>query len=199
MAISNHTFVPYYKTLRSYQLAELAFDIGWEFVPLYYSQHEDARQRDQIKQALRSFKQNIVEGTEDKSLSSKLKLYDVARASDAEAIEDFEDILRKEALVKWQPKDPRLIKLQQRLEFSSFSSSSSFSSLSEILGLRGERILRRLRRNEIDLIVNYELDLLIRAGFLLDRQISAVEEKHRTCGGYKENLLKKRLEYRSSH
>jgi len=58
---SGRGFVPYYKTLRSYQLSEIAFEIGWKFVPLYYDQHEDARQRDQIKQALRSFKQNIVE------------------------------------------------------------------------------------------------------------------------------------------
>lgn len=199
MATSYHTFVPYYKTLRSYQLSELAFDLGWEFVPLYYTQHEDARQRDQIKQALRSFKQNIVEGTQDRSLSSKLKLYDVARASDAEAIEDFEDILRRENLPKWSPKDPRLLRLQQSIEVSSSSSLSSYSSLSRILRERGPRRVRGLRRDEIEIIVNYELDLLIRAGYLLDLQIRAVEEKHRTEGGYNENLLNKRLNYKYRH
>ncbi len=45
-------------------------------------------------------------------------------------------------------------------------------------------------------IVNYLIDLLIRSGYLLDRQINSVEEKHRREGGYKENLLKKRLEYK---
>ena len=51
-----------YKSLISYKLANIAFILGWEFVPLYYSKYEDGRQRDQIKQALRSHKQNIVEG-----------------------------------------------------------------------------------------------------------------------------------------
>jgi len=129
-------------------------------------------------------------------------LYDVARASDAEAIEDFEDILKKEGLPKWAPNDPRLLKLQRSIEFSPFSSSSPFSPLSRVLeaaGLRRERGLRRLRREEIELIANYELDLLIRAGYLLDHQIDAVELKHKTEGGYKENLLKNRLEYRQGH
>ncbi len=43
---------------------------------------------------------------------------------------------------------------------------------------------------------NYEIDLLIRAGYLLDRQMNAVEEKHRTEGGYNEKLLNRRLEYK---
>lgn len=85
-----------YKSLISYKLAQIAFDLGWDFVPKYYKRIEDSRQRDQIKQALRSYKQNIVEGSSERSLSSKLKLYDVAKASSMEALEDFEDILRLE-------------------------------------------------------------------------------------------------------
>lgn len=76
---------PGYKSLISYKLANIAFILGWEFVPLYYSKYEDGRQRDQIKQALRSDKQNIVEGSSERSLSSKLKLYDVAKSSGMEA------------------------------------------------------------------------------------------------------------------
>lgn len=45
-----------YKSLISYKLAQIAFDLGWDFVPKYYERFEDARQRDQIKQALRSHK-----------------------------------------------------------------------------------------------------------------------------------------------
>jgi four helix bundle suffix protein len=48
-------------------------------------------------------------------------------------------------------------------------------------------------------VVNYLIDLLTRSGYLLDRQINAVEEKHQREGGYRENLLKKRLEYKKSH
>jgi len=42
------------------------------------------------------------------------------------------------------------------------------------------------------------IDLLTRSGYLLDKQINSVEEKHKAEGGYKENLLKKRLNYRNS-
>ncbi len=96
-----------YKQLLSYKLAVIAFQLGWEFVPLYYPKFEDGRQRDQIKQALRSMKQNIVEGASERSLSSKLKLLDVAKSSGMEALEDFEDILRLENLAKWDKYDVR--------------------------------------------------------------------------------------------
>lgn len=53
-------------------------------------------------------------------------------------------------------------------------------------------------REELEAVVNYMIDLLARAGYLLDHQINAVEEKHQKEGGYNEKLLKKRLEYKRS-
>lgn len=182
-----------YRSLISYKLAQIAFDLGWDFVPKYYRKIEDSRQRDQIKQALRSLKQNIVEGSSERSLSSKLKLYDVAKSSGMEALEDFEDILRLENLPRWHKNDPRLRKLQAFFEFSNPSNppNPSISSVLEVLeGKEG--------REGLEAIVNYLIDLLIRCGYLLDRQMNAVEEKHRKEGGYNENLLKKRLEYKRS-
>ncbi len=179
---------PGYKSLISYKLSQLAFDLGWDFVPKYYHKIEDGRQRDQIKQALRSLKQNIVEGSSERSLSSKLKLYDVAKASGMEALEDFEDILRLERLPKWNKDDLRLKKLRQRFESYPPNPSTSPIPSQSLGGLEG--------REGLEVIVNYLIDLLIRCGYLLDKQINAVEEKHRTEGGYRENLLRKRLEYK---
>ncbi|MBI4999670.1 four helix bundle protein [Candidatus Gottesmanbacteria bacterium] len=181
---------PGYKSLLSYKLAQIAFDLGWEFVPLYYNKYEDHRQRDQIKQALRSLKQNIVEGSSERSLSTKLKLYDVAKASGMESREDFEDILRRLGLSRWSKDDPRLAKLRQIFE-SSPSTSFSLPSISSWVNKRGKE-----GREGLEEIVNYELDLLIRCGYLLDQQIRAVEKKHMEEGGYSEKLLRKRLEYR---
>ena len=48
----------------------------------------------------------------------------------------------------------------------------------------------------LEAIVNYLVDLLTRSGYLLDKQINAVEEKHRREGGYNENLLRRRLSYK---
>ncbi len=188
-----------YKSLISYKLSQIAFDLGWDFVPQYYNKFEDSRQRDQIKQALRSCKQNIVEGSAERSLSSKLKLYDVAKASGMEALEDFEDILRRDQLPRWNKDDPRLKKLRQIFEGypvpnpsnSPTPSYPSVKSVTEVLGgLAG--------REGIEAVVNYLIDLLTRSGYLLDKQINAVEDKHEREGGYNENLLKKRLAYKNS-
>lgn len=91
-----------YKKLISYKLTLIEFCLTWEFVPAYYYRIEDGRQRDQLKQAVRSKKQNIVEGSDERSLSSKLKLYDVARSSGGELGEDFGDIrkIRKITLLE---------------------------------------------------------------------------------------------------
>src|SRR3989344_2336631 len=184
-----------YKSLISYKLAQIAFDLGWDFVPQYYKKFEDSRQRDQIKQALRSHKQNIVEGSSERSLSAKLKLYDVAKSSGAEALEDFEDILRLEGLSRWSKDDSRIKKLRQAFEGYPHPSHSSTPSrpsvkavVEELGGLEG--------KEGLEVVVNYLIDLLIRSGYLLDKQINAVEEKHQRDGGYNERLLRKRLEYR---
>lgn len=185
---------PGYQSLISYKLARIAFDLGWEFVPLYYNKYEDNRQRDQIKQALRSLKQNIVEGSSERSLSSKLKLYDVAKASGMEAREDFEDILRRMGLSRWNKDDFRLAKFRKMFE-STPSPSLSLPSMSLWVKKQMEREGKGGLEGQVE-IVNYELDLLIRCGYLLDQQIRAVEKIHMEKGGYSENLLKKRLEYR---
>jgi len=199
-----------YKKLITYKLARIAFDLGWDFIPQYYAKLEDGRQRDQIKQALRSHKQNIVEGSSERSLSSKLKLYDVAKSSGAEAKEDFEDILRREKLPLWGKNDFRLRKLclffenppnpPARLASESVAGRSNppFPSTPSVIKIAGG--LDGIEEREgLEIVLNYLIDLLIRSGYLLDRQINAVEEKHQREGGYNENLLKKRLEYRKNY
>lgn len=187
-----------YKQLISYKLALIAFELGWDFVPAITEKLRIPVSADQIKQALRSHKQNIVEGSSERSLSSKLKLYDVSKSSGMEALEDFEDILRLENLPRWSKDDPRLKKLHQVFEGyppnpsnPPLSSRPSVKALTEALGgLEG--------KEGLEATVNYLVDLLTRSGYLLDRQINAVEDKHAREGGYNEKLLRKRLEYKNS-
>ena len=180
-----------YKQLISYKLANIAFILGWEFVPTYYNKYEDGRQRDQIKQALRSHKQNIVEGSSERSLSTKLKLYDVAKSSGMEALEDFEDILKLAKLSFWNKDDLRLKKLRQFFEGYPNPSNPSYPSIASLVEELG-------RKDGLEGTVNYLIDLLVRSGYFLDKTINAVEEKHEKEGGYSEKLLKKRLEYRKN-
>lgn len=133
-------------------------------------------------------------------MSAKLKLYDVSKSSGAEAIEDFEDILRLEGLSRWDKDDPRLKKLRQVFEAYPFPNPSapsipprpSLKAVTDVLeGLEG--------KEGLEAVVNYLIDLLTRAGYLLDKQINAVEEKHQKEGGYNEKLLQKRLDYKRFH
>lgn len=199
-----------HKKLLTYKLSQISFDITWDFIPQYYNLREEGRQRDQSKQAARSHKQNIVEGSSERSLSSKLKLYDVSRSSSQELLEDYEDILRLENLSRWNKNDSRLIKIRRIIENypSNLSAPScpsvppkpSVSSVLEAAGLKGKRRIRRGEgQKEVEIIANYMIDLLTRCNYLLDCQINAVEEKHRTEGGYNENLLKKRLDYKKQN
>ncbi len=178
-----------YKQLISYKLSNIAFQLGWETVTRFYPKYEDSRQRDQIKQALRSCKQNIVEGSAARSLSSKLKLYDVAKASGMEASEDYQDWLQLNNLPKWGRHDARLKKLQAKFEHQSTPPTPSYPSIVESVGgVEG--------KEGLEIVANYQIDIIIRCGYLLDKQINAVEQKHQREGGYRENLLRKRQQYK---
>lgn len=70
-----------------------------------------SRTVDQMRQAARSCKQNIVEGVSDGTVSVEmcLKLLGVARGSVMELREDYADFLRQHDLDIWTKDDPRTI------------------------------------------------------------------------------------------
>lgn len=68
-----------------------------------------SRTIDQMRQAARSCKQNIVEGVSDGSVSAEMciKLLGVARGSARELLEDYGDFLRQHDLEIWSKEDER--------------------------------------------------------------------------------------------
>lgn len=70
------------------------------------------RQRDQMTQAGRSGKQNIVEGYELQSLETYIKFLGIAKGSLKELLEDYGDFLRQKGLEIWSKDDPRMRKLR---------------------------------------------------------------------------------------
>jgi len=91
----------YQKTVVLYQMT---YVFTKRFLPLYGD-----RTVDQMLQAARSGKQNIVEGSADgvTSMEMELKLLNVARSSIQELLEDYEDYLPAHRLTKWTPRHPR--------------------------------------------------------------------------------------------
>lgn len=91
-----------YKSLKAYQKAECIYDITFYFVQSFLDKHHD-RTADQMLQAARSGKQDIVEGYSDAEGSSEVhyRLTVIAKGSLEELLEDYEDYLRVRKLERW--------------------------------------------------------------------------------------------------
>src|SRR5580700_10887049 len=90
-----------YKELLSYQKAEVVYDITYRFCQRFLNRGD--RTIDQMVQAARSGKQNIVEGSKASGTSKEMeiKLTNVARASLEELLVDYRDFLRVRDLQLW--------------------------------------------------------------------------------------------------
>ena len=97
-----------WENLYFYQKAVVLYQMTYVFCRRFLPAHGD-RTVDQMVQAARSGKQNIVEGFADgvTSTEMELKLLNVARASLKELKEDYVDYLRSRGLALWDAKHPR--------------------------------------------------------------------------------------------
>ena len=104
-----------WKKLWFYQKAEVLYQLTYAFTRRFLPSYGD-RTVDQMVQAARSGKQNIIEGSADgvTSMEMELKLLNVARASIQELLEDFEDYLPTHQLAKWDTTHPRF---QQMMDY----------------------------------------------------------------------------------
>lgn len=97
-----------WKNLWFYQKTVVLYQMTYVFTRRFLPQYGD-RTVDQMVQAARSGKQNIVEGSADgvTSMEMELKLLNVARSSIQELLEDYEDYLPTHHLTKWTQGHPR--------------------------------------------------------------------------------------------
>lgn len=95
-----------YRNFKSFQVAQVAYDLTVDFVDRYVD--PKSRTRDQMVQAARSGVQNIAEGSQVSATSKKMemKLTSIARASLEELRLDYEDFLRHRKLLQWDRVDP---------------------------------------------------------------------------------------------
>ncbi len=102
-----------YEKLKAYQKAECVYDITYYFAHKYLEKGD--RTIDQMIQAARSGKQNIIEGSVDgiTSREMEIKLLNVARGSLHELLKDYMDYLRVRNLEIWSKGDPRCIKTRR--------------------------------------------------------------------------------------
>ena len=95
-----------------YQKSDVIYQLTFAFCDRFIHLYKD-RTRDQVIQAARSCKQNIVEGLADgvTSTEMQLKLLNVARASLKETREDFEDYIKSRHLLFYRKGEERYDKM----------------------------------------------------------------------------------------
>jgi four helix bundle suffix protein len=170
-----------YKNLLSYRKAETVYDLTFRFCERFLRKGD--RTIDQMVQAARSGKQNIVEGAAASGTSkeTELKLTNVARASLEELLEDYRDFLRVRDLILWGKNS----KEAQYVRKLGSNPDANYETYREFCETRPAEI-----------VANIAICLIHQATFLLDRQISRLEHDFLKEGGLRERMTRARLQAR---
>lgn len=188
-----------YRKTASFQTATLIYDATWWFCEKFL----DPRSRtvDQMIQASRSGRQNIAEGSRFAATSSQteLRLLNTARSSLEELLLDFEDYLRHRHLPQWAPDSPeaRAVRsVPQR--WCRERNPTEPSDLTDLTDQRRWALYAFwLEHADPAVRANAIICLIHQANYLLDQQITALEQSFIEEGGYSEQLARHRLARRA--
>lgn len=171
-----------YHDLLSYQKAEIVYDATVHFCGRFLSKRD--RTHDQMVQAARSGKQNIVEGSQASGTSKEMeiKLTNVARASQEELLNDYRDFLRNRGLSEWTLDHPYARRLRQ---------------LNRQPGANYKTFRRGIEHPDPAICANVIIGLIKVTCFLLDRQIKRLEQDFLREGGLRERMTRARLMVRA--
>jgi len=162
-----------YRKLISYQMATIVYDATVKFCEKYIEKR--SRTHDQMVQAARSGKQNIVEGSMASGTSKKieLKLVGIARASLEELLQDYEDFLRQNRFSLWVKDDAKTIEIRKlgRLPDKSYESYRTY-----------------VEEGNPEVAANTLVCLINQTNYLLDMQIRRLEQDYMDQGGITEKM-----------
>ena len=169
-----------YRKLIAYRKAEIIYDITYYFCERYLNRGD--RTIDQMVQAARSGKQNIIEATEAAmtSVETALKLMNVARASLQELLADYEDYLRVRNLRMWNNDSAEVIAMRK-------------------LGREhddAEYFMSIVQTRSDEVVANMVIVLIHQADLLIYRYIDKLYCEFVKNGGFREKLSKTRIFYR---
>ena len=171
-----------YQELESYQNSVIIFDATQSFCQNFLKKGD--RTIDQMIQAARSGKQNIIEGSMASGISSgtEIKLVGVARASLEELLEDYRDYLRTHNLPLWEKDDSRALQIRQlaKQKNRTYETYKSYFSA-----------------DNPELFCNTMISLIHQTNYLLDRQIKSLEKSFTEKGGIRERMYQARKSYRA--
>lgn len=171
-----------YRNLIAFQKSEIIYDGTVYFTKRFFNKYD--RTIDQMVQAARSGKQNIVEASMASATSKEMeiKLTNVARASLEELKMDYEDFCRSKKYEIW-PKDHKLV---VRLR-----------ELNKIPNANYETFKKAIENESPEICANVMIGLIKVASYLLNNQIKSLETAFLKEGGLRERMTKARLNSRN--
>ncbi len=172
-----------YEKLLSYQKALIVFDGTVFFVKRWLPKFGD-RTVDQMVQAARSGKQNIVEGSIASAMSKQkeIELTNWAKASQEELKEDYLDFLRTRKFQVW----PETHRYAKRLTELCRKKSTTYADFQ-----------RGIESDDPEIAANVLLGLTKVTIYLLKRQIESLEIAFLREGGIRERMTAVRLKVRA--
>ena len=171
-----------YQNLLSYRKAQIVYDATVRFCERFLNKRD--RTYDQMVQAARSGKQNILEGSQASGTSKKMeiKLTSVARASLEELLEDYRDFLRIRGLEEWRRDHPYTKRLRE---------------LNRQPGADYDTFRKGVEHHNPAIAANVIIGLIKVTTYLLDHQIRQLEKAFVEEGGLSERMTRARLKQRS--
>jgi len=167
-----------YKNLLTYQKAQIVYDGTVRFCERFLQKRD--RTFDQMIQAARSGKQNIIEGSQASGTSkeTEIKLTNVARASLEELPEDYRDFLRLRGLTEW-PKDHRYTRRLRELNRDPNANYATFQ--------------KGIEHPDPAIAANVMIGMIKLTNYLLARQLRRLEQDFLNEGGLRERMTRARL------
>ena len=171
-----------YENLLSFQKARIVYDGTVRFCERFLKKSD--RTCDQMVQAARSGKQNILEGSQASGTSkeTEIKLINVARSSLEELLEDYRDFLRVRGAPLWQ-KDSKEALFVRKLGAKEDRSYEAYRTYFET------------RPPEV--VANILICLVHQTNYLLDQQLRQLEKAFVEEGGLRERMTRARLAERA--
>ena len=182
--MSEQGFIPphgNYKELLSYKKSLIVYSATVLFCNKFLEKRD--RTIDQMVQAARSGKQNIIEGSmaSGTSKETEIKLTNVARASLEELLEDYKDFIRNRGAEIWTKDSKQALYVRQL----GHQKDESFETYRNFFETRDEIVC-----------ANIAICLIHQCNYLLDQQIRRLEKDFIEQGGLRERMTQARKKNR---
>ena len=206
-----------YQDLLSFQKAEIVYDFTVRFCARFFGKRD--RTVDQMVQAARSGKQNIVEGSmaSGTSKETEVKLTNVARASLEELLTDYRDFLRTRDLPEWDKNSKEALYVR-RLSAGKIAPpggrgvGNGTNGTAATMGNAPPAMAQKppashgpvtfeafrpfFEDRPPEVLANIAICLIRQTNYLLDRQLRQLEQAFLKEGGLRERMTRARLAQR---